>query len=283
VRTEFCASRGVPLDSLSRPLAGRRIVVTRALEQAGELAASLEQLGAEVLLLPTLSFAPPEDLSSLDAAIARLSEFDWIFFTSPNAVRFFARRKQESAARATGARPANPKVGAVGPATAEAARKEGFRVDYVAGNHSGEALASELAQSIRGCRVLLPRSDRADQRLPCALREAGAQVTDAVAYRTAAPQKLDPQAIRRVRSGEVDTILFASPSAFFNLWDSIPASELADLSTRVPFAAIGPTTARALRDAGVRVEIEAVEASATALAQAIADYYRRQPSIARRS
>ena len=257
------------------------MVVTRAREQAGELAARLEQLGAEVLLLPTVSFASPEDPSSLDAAIARLSEFDWIFFTSSNAVRFFARRKQESAARATDAELAHLKVGAVGPATAEAARKEGFRVDYVAGNHSGEALAGELGERIRGCRVLLPRSDRADQRLPCALREAGAQVTDAVTYRTAAPQKLDPEAIGRVRSGEVDTILFASPSAFFNLWDSIPAAELAALSARVQLAAIGPTTARALRDSGVRVEIEAVDA--TALAEAIADYYRRQPSIARRS
>jgi uroporphyrinogen III methyltransferase/synthase len=258
-------------------------VVTRAAEQAVELAAALRQLGAEILLLPTVTFAPPEDSSSLDAAIARLTEFDWIFFTSPNAVRFFAQRKQESAPRSSGAKPGNWKVGVVGPATAEAATRKGFQVDYVAGNHSAEALAREIGGRIRGCRVLLPRSDRADERLPCALREAGAEVTDAVAYRTAAPQHLDPQALGRVRNAEVDTILFASPSAFFNLWDFIPAAELAALSTRLQFAAIGPTTARALRDAGVRVEIEALEPSVTALADAIADYYRRQPSIARRS
>ena len=159
-------------------------------------------------------------------------------------------------------------------------------MDYVAKNHTGESLARELAEKLRGKRVLLPRSDRADDRLPSVLREAGAEVTEVVAYRTAAPKTLDPQTLQRVRNAEVDAIIFASPSAFHNLQRWIPTTELAALSQRVQFAAIGPTTARALREAGAQIEIEASDASPAALADAIASYYQartqQRPSVARR-
>ncbi len=259
------------------------MVLTRAPEQVGELVAALERLGAQVILLPTVAFALPEDSSGLDAAIVRLAEFDWILFTSQNAVRFFAHRIREINPCDESTNLDQPKVGAVGAATAKAATKEGFHLNYVATNHTGEALAHELAASMHGRKVLLPRSDRADDRLPAALREAGADLTEVVAYRTTAPNRGDPQTLACVQQGKVDAILFASPSAFRNLCDWIPAAELAKLSGRVQFAAIGPTTARALRGAGVQVEIESVDASPALLAGAIASYYERQPSIARRA
>jgi uroporphyrinogen III methyltransferase/synthase len=264
-----------------RPLAGKSIVITRAPEQAAELIGSLERLGAEVVLLPMVRFAVPEDLASLDGAIGRLAEFDWILFTSQNAVRFFSVRQSE-----LGIAPDSPSFGkhriaVVGPATRAAAEAEDFRVDYVARNHTGEALARELAESIGNCNVLLPRSDRADDRLPDALREAGARVTDVIAYRTAGPQKVDSTNLCRLQRAEADVIVFASPSAFHNLRQFIPAADLASLSERVHFAAIGPTTARALRESGVRVEIEANESSSAALADAIAKHYQRQTSSAR--
>jgi uroporphyrinogen III methyltransferase / synthase len=258
-------------------------VVTRAPEQAGELTAALGRLGAEVFLLPTVAFAPPEDWRSVDEAIARFAEFDWILFTSQNAVRFFAQRHRHLSQHAESSHSALPRIAAVGIATEQAAAKEGLRVDYVAKNHTGDALARELAGSLKGCKVLLPRSDRADERVPNALREAGARVTEVIAYRTAAPEKIDPELLGQLRRGEVDAVVFASPSAFHNLCASIPALELAQLSSRVQFAAIGPATARALQEAGARVEIEATDASPAALADAIANYYRRQPSIVRRA
>jgi uroporphyrinogen III methyltransferase/synthase len=179
------------------------------------------------------------------------------------------------------------RTAAVAPGTAEAASKEGFRVDYVAKNHTGESLARELAGELLGKRVLLPRSDRADDRLPSALRAAGAEVIEVIAYRTAAPEAIDPHMLQRVRNAEVEAIIFASPSAFHNLQSWIPGAELAALSQRVQFAAIGPTTARALREAQVQVEIEASDASPATLADAIASYYhgrpQRRPSIARRA
>jgi uroporphyrinogen-III synthase len=117
--------------------------------------------------------------------------------------------------------------------------------------------------------------------LPKALREAGANVTEIVAYRTAAPDSLDPKILKSICDAEVDAIVFASPSAFRFLSECVGAAELAELSTRVQFAALGPTTARALREEGMRVEIEASQSSAAGLADSIAKYYQRQHSTAR--
>jgi uroporphyrinogen III methyltransferase/synthase len=250
--------------------------VTRAPEQAGELIRELERLGAEVLILPTVSFAPPSDWQPVDSALRAIGEFDWILLTSQNAARFLAQRLRELELDAKIVETAKPSIAAVGLATAQAAAQAGFRVDYTAQARSGEGLARELQASLRNRSVLLSRSDRADDRLPNLLREIGAQVTEVVAYRTAVPESLDAGIVDRVQRGEVDAIVFASPSAYRNLSDAMGAKRLAELSSRVDFAAIGPTTARALREAAARVAIEANESSAAGLADAIAKHYQRQ-------
>jgi uroporphyrinogen-III synthase len=278
----FCDLRDVLLDAVKKPLAGKRVVVTRATGQAHQLAHSLEALGAEVLLLPTVSFAPMEDSQALDAALRHLAEFDWILFTSQNAVRFVCQRIHELDLPVAALQSPRPLVAAVGSATGMAATSEGFRVDTIPKSHSGEALVQELWGAIGDRKILLPRSDRADDRLPNALRGAGSKVTEIVAYRTAAPVSLDPQILKSIRDAEVDAIVFASPSAFRYLSECVGAAELAELSSRVQFAAIGPTTARALREDGARVEIEASESSAAGLADSIARFYQRQHSAARR-
>ena len=156
-----------------------------------------------------------------------------------------------------------------------------MRVEYVAQTQTGESLAAELRDSVRGRQVLLPRSDRVDDRLPSALREAGATVHEVTAYRTLRPETLDPEILARLRRAEIAAIVFASPSAFHNLAAFVPSAELAALSNQVQFAAIGSTTARALREAGVRVAIESNDSSSAGLADAIAKYYQRQASTVR--
>ena len=267
----------------NRALAGRSIVVTRAPEQARDLALELERMGAGVLVLPTVRFEPPETWSAVDAAIQSLAEFDWLLFTSQNAVRFLSARCRELGMNRERLQPLKVRVGAVGPATVSAAAEEGWRVDYVASKHTAEALARELGSLIAAKKVLLPRSDRADGRLPAMLREAGAEIAEVIAYRTVKPGKLDSAILGRLRRAEVDAIVFASPSAFLNLRDAIPAPELASLSRRVAFAAIGPTTAQALREAGVLATIEASDASLMALADAIATHFQRASMEAKRS
>ena len=257
------------------PLAGKRVVVTRAPEQSQELVDALENLGAEVLLMPVVSFAPPEDSTELDAALRNKKDFDWMLFTSQNAVRFVFLRACELS-HVQPVQPPRPKVAAVGWATAQAAKNLDLRVDFVAQTQTGESLAAELRDQMVGKRVLLPRSDRVDDRLPDALREAGAQVKEVVAYRTLRPASLDPEILGAVRRAEVAAVVFASPSAYHNLAAFVPAAELAALSERVQFAAIGSTTTRALREAGARVAIEANDSSSAGLADAIAKYYQRQ-------
>ena len=260
---------------MDKPLEGKRIVVTRAPEQALELVRALEALGADVRLMPTVSFAAAEGTAPLDAALQRLAGFDWLVFPSQNAVRYFCERaKTIGIDRAQFQRP-TLNVAAVGPATSLTAAEAGFRVAYAARNPSGEALASELTRFVAGKSVLLPRSDRADVRLQRGLTEGGAKVEDVIAYRTLGAAEVNAEALAELRGGAVDAILFASPSAFHNLSDAIPLPELAILSMRVNFAAIGPTTAKALREAGVRVAIQPAHASAILLADAVGKFYAR--------
>jgi len=273
----------------SLPLAGKRVVVTRAPEQAEELVRRLHQLGAEVLLLPAVRFGEPEDSAPLDQAILGLESFDWIVFTSANAVRFLIARCRalrldrwlgaEAEPLDSSAKLRAPKLAAVGPATAEALEKEGLRALFVSGTFRGEALAAELGPQLAGKRVLLPRSDRSNDLLPAALRAAGAEVVNVVAYRTSAPGLLSAEAAGAVVRGDVDVLTFLSPSAFHHLADEFGIAALLRLSSRVALAAIGPTTAAAIREAGLPVEIEAREATPASLVAAIHDYYaQRQPS-----
>jgi uroporphyrinogen-III synthase len=251
------------------PLVAKRIVVTRAPEQAEALVHELHRFGAEVVLLPVVAFEAPEDSGPLDSALGELAAFDWVLFTSQNAVRFVSSRLDQ-----LGLKKIARRVASVGPATAEVAKQEGFRVNYVATNHTSHGLANELQASVKGQKVLLPRSDRADDHIANALREGGAQVTDVIAYRTVAPETPDQAVLDQIRNGGADVIIFSSPSAFHNLAHFLGVGELLKLAETVQFAAIGPTTAKSMRESGVRVHIEAEEASAAGLADAIVKHYQ---------
>ena len=267
--------------TVSHALAGKRIVLTRAAEDSAELARALETLGAEILLMPTVTFAPPEDWRKLDEQLRRLDWFDAILFLSKNAVRYIFDRCAQLGIQCEVAGSSSRFIAAVGSGTAEVLKEKGLRVDYVAKNHTGESLVQELRESLAGRRVLLPRSDRGDDRVPRALREIGANVTEVIAYRTGAPAALDPAILARIRGGQADAIVFASPSAFHNFRDAIGAAEIAKLAACVQFVAIGPTTTRAIRESGARVAVEAEEASATGLAAALAKHYQQNSPAAR--
>jgi uroporphyrinogen-III synthase len=257
--------------NVSSPLDGKRIVLTRAVGQARELKARLEKMGAVVLLFPAVNFSEPTETKELDQAIKSLHEFDWILFTSANAARFFAGR-----CRKLEVEPSHDvrfRCAAVGPATASAVAAEGFPVDHVAQEFIGSALARELSDLLSGGKVLLPRSERARPDLPAALRSVGALVTEIVAYHTGGVGMIDPGVMRAIRDAEVDVISFFSPSAIENMRAELGEELLSRLGTKAKMAAVGPTTAAALRGAGLHVAIQSPLATAESMAVAIATYF----------
>ena len=261
--------------SAARPLEGKRIVVTRAVEQARELTARLENMGAVVLLFPAVSFSEPSDTTELDRAIRRLGEFDWILFTSANAARFFGNR-----CRKLGVEPSqegNFLCAAVGPATASAVAAEGFSVDHVAQEFLGMALARELSATLAGKKILLPRSERARPELPNALKAVGADVGEVVAYHTGGVGVIEPGVMRAIRECQADVISFFSPSAIENMRYELGEELLSRLGAHVALAAVGPVTVGALRSAGLPVAIEAPLATAESMAAAIANYFSTSP------
>lgn len=255
-------------------LAGKTVVVTRAEGQSEELCAELRARGAQVKLLPLIAFAPPESFAELDAALQGLGSFDWVLFTSANAVHAVARRMRElNVAAAGGSR--QPKVGAVGPATSRAAEDAGFAVEYVAAEHSGAGLAAELKGDLHGKSVFLPRSDRANPDLPEALKRSGVKVTEVVAYRTVAPSKADRERVNEGLRDEVDGILFFSPSAVQSFLELVERKRLDKLQGRAVMVAIGPTTAGALSAAGIPRIAWAADTSTKAVIQALEGHLSR--------
>ena len=256
--------------SSSTALAGRRIAVTRAPEQAGELARLLAENGAEVVLCPLVAFERAEDSAPLDAALRRLKEFDWLLFTSQNAVRFFEERRRELEIPLEWG---HPRVAAVGPATAKAARELGYDVEFTAEEATGRGLAAGLGGKVAGRRVLLPRSDRARPDLPEMLRAAGASVADVVAYRTVPTGQQGLEALKKIQAGEVHAVALASPSAFERLAEQLGMEALRELTQHVALAAIGPVTAAAIRQAGLPVAIVPSKPSAESFVEALAAYF----------
>jgi uroporphyrinogen-III synthase len=254
----------------SRTLDGRRIVVTRAAAQSKELCERLEELGAEVISLPLVRFLAPENTAGLDRAIRLLEKFDWLVFTSANAVTFFLTRCRALQCWPSGA---GGKIAAVGSATRLSLEKEGLRATLVPAEFSGAGLAAELAGAIAGKSVLLPRSDRAGEELPALLRKAGANVTDVVAYITAGPDASDGVVLDAVCRGQADVVTFFSPSAFREFQKVVGPDALAKWDSRVVFAAVGPVTAEAIRSAGLPVAIEADEATTASLVAALERHF----------
>ncbi len=257
-------------------LAGKRVVITRTARQSVELIDNLGRLGAIPISLPLVAFSAPEDYGPMDAALDRLEQFDWIIFTSENAVRAVVKRAgvRGNLRNVAGRR---SRAAAVGPTTATAAERAGFFVDYQAQTHSGAALANELGEKLRGQTIFLPRSNRANPDLPQLLRNYGAEVTEVIAYRTVTPVNLDEEKIAAIVNGEVEAILFFSPTAVEHFLGSVGQEKLRDLQKRLAITAVGPITANALHQAGVDTLLVAEDTTADALIAALDKHFAATP------
>ena len=259
-------------EAISSALAGKRIVITRAVAQSEAMARELSARGAIPVVLPLVSFADPEDSAPLDSAIKGIEEFDWMILTSAPAVRALVKRGEELKRRLIGAG-SKLRIAAVGPVTAEAARRAGLPVEYVAKTHNGVGLAEELGDQLKGARVFLPRSDHANPDLPFALKRLGAQVTEVIAYRTLRPTDVGQRDLRQIAEGAADAILFFSPSAVQYFAELFGSEQLHSLQDKLAITAVGPVTANTLKEAGVRRLVISADTTATAVVDALEEHF----------
>jgi len=251
-----------------RPLFGKRILVTRSRRQASALSKLIAEQGGEAVELPTIDFQPLDSHAILDEAIGNLRRYRWVVFTSVNAVdvvwaRLAALGKDT---RAFG----DARVAAVGPATAEALAARGIRADFVPETSTSEGVARAFrGYDLVGAAVLLPRADIATDALPAGLRTEGAVVDDVPAYRNVVPPDVAGRAREIVASDTLDAAAFTSSSTVRNLIDLLGGNASALERTRI--VCIGPSTARAAREVGLRVDAIATEHTVQGLLRALVE------------
>ncbi len=256
----------------TRPLLGRRILVTRARAQASRLVEALEALGAEAVEAPAIRIEPPEDRAPLLAAARDAASYDWIVFTSVNGVDAFFAALAEAGGDARAL--AGVRLATIGPATTERLASHGLRADLQPATYTGAAVAEALtaAAALDGAAVLLPRADIAPPDLADALAAAGARVTEVAAYRTVPDAAGAEAAAGDLRERRADWITFTSSSTVRNLVEAVGAETVRASGARL--ASIGPTTSATLREVGLAPTVEAAEHTIPGLVAAILEYER---------
>jgi uroporphyrinogen III methyltransferase/synthase len=265
----------------ARPLFGRRILVTRPREQAEDLGRRLEALGAEAIIAPMIRIEPPDDYAPLDAACARAGTFDWIVFSSVNAVDAFMQRLHAGGRDLRAL--ASARICAVGPATAERLRRREVSVDLVPAEYRAEAVVGAITETSdpSGLKVLLPRADIGREVIAAELRNRGADVAEVIAYRTvvAEPEREgEPDIYRMLLDRRIDVVTFTSASAVRNFVKIVGAEPAADLLRATPVASIGPVTAEAAAQAGIRTTIVPAQYTVAALVDAIVEHFEKTPA-----
>jgi uroporphyrinogen III methyltransferase/synthase len=254
------------------PLRGKTILVTRPRERASRFAALLRDYGAEPIEVPTIQIAPPTSWDPLDRAIADLSSYDWLVFTSVTGVQaFFARLALQ---QTPGVDMPPLQLCAIGPETARALQTYGLHVKIMPQEYRAEAVVEAMAAfPLAGRRVLLCRAAVARDILPRALAARGAHVDVVEAYRTVLPTEgFDPEVRQRLAQGHIAVVTFTSSSTVANFATLLGDVDLSSLLRDTVVACIGPVTAETARAYGLTPTVVATEYTIAGLTRAIVEY-----------
>ena len=254
----------------TKPLFGKRVLVTRSRTQASALVRQLVGQGADPVEMPTIEIAPPDGYEALDRALERLQQYQWLVLASVNAVEAVFNRLRHSSkdARALG----GLQVAAVGPATAEALLRYGVAADFVPDTYTGDSLSTEFRRfPMQGARVLAPRASAGQDLLPEGLKAQGASVDQVTAYHTIRPTGAVDSVRNLLRSGNIQVATFTSSSTVRNLVELLDGDQT--LLQGVLIVTIGPSTSRTARELGLCVDIEAPEHTVPGLVRALVNYY----------
>lgn len=261
-----------------KPLFGKRIVVTRPRRQAASLVQQLEELGAEVIELPTIEIKPLKEFGKLDAALRRLGSYDWVVFTSVNGVAACFERLAAIGrdARAFG----TARVAAIGEVTAAELVQRGIGPDLVPPTFTSAGLAEAFKRRrIRGKRILLLRADIASDELPNLLRQRGARVTTRTAYRTARARP-DATVMQLLVDHPVNVVTFTSASTARAFAAMVGRTQRHRLASKIVYASIGPETTRAADSCGLKIAVEATTHTARGLVEALVGFVERERKTA---
>ena len=264
----------------TKPLFGKRVVLTRAREQAREFSQLLAAYGAEPVEVPTIQIVPPASWQAIDDAVAHLSTYQWLIFTSLNGVGPFMNRLRAAGKDARAL--ANLRLCAIGPRTALELGTYGLTADVVPTEFQAEGVIAALANlGVRGRRILIPRAEVAREILPEQLRELGATVDVIPVYRTIAPAMDVVSLTQQFHNGEVAAVTFTSSSTVRNFVELLGGVDVVrPLVARVVIACIGPITARTAEEHGLTVTIMPAENTVPALAEAIVRHFKGKERVA---
>lgn len=265
----------------TRPLSGKRVLVTRPREQAAELVERLEMMGAEAIEAPMIRIVPPADYAAVDEACARAGTFDWIVFSSVNAVDMFLGRLLATPRDVRAL--AGVGLAAVGPKVAERLAQHGLKIDLMPSEYRAEALVSALIArgDVRGLNVLLPRADIGREVIADELRRHAADVTEVVAYRTIAVEPGrdgEPDIFRMLLEKQLDVVTFTSPSAVRQFVRVVGQEPAADLLRTTVVASIGPATAEAAAHFDIQTTVLPTHYTVPSFVDAIATHFRQRTS-----
>jgi uroporphyrinogen-III synthase len=241
---------------MEKPLSGKRILITRPEEQAKEWADELAALGAETIVLPLIRVIPvtSPELTNID-------KYDWIVFSSSNAVRFFGELVKEL--------PETIKIAVVGPSTMAACEKQKWKVNFMPDEFTGKALADQLPGA-GGKRILFPTTDLAGDELENILSERRATLQRLIVYRTEKALEKGEELTNIISQG-IDVLTFASPSTVECF------AELTDEKTKgIPAVCIGPSTEEKAKQSGFKKIIRTKENTVTGLTNAIIEHFRHE-------
>jgi len=257
----------------SRPLFGKRILITRPEEQATDFARILTGLGARCEVFPTIQIVPPETWEGMDRAIESLSSYEWILFTSVNGVNYFFERLTQAGKDARSL--AGLKVGVIGPKTQEAVCAKGVSPDLIPDTYWTEGLAEALGRyPVQGKRILIPRPKIAGDDLSKLLQDLGAVVDEVEAYLNRRPEYGRDTLKETFLNGRMDLITFTSPSTVSNFVEICKDADIYTGISGIPVASIGPVTAKRATEQGFTVAVMPDEYTIDALAEAIVKYYK---------
>ena len=254
-----------------RPLFGKRILVTRTREQASELVRLLEDQGADCFEGATIAMEPPDSWDPLDDALNKLAEYNWVVFSSINAIRFFFKRMFEKGLDTRALH--GPKIAVVGEATAEVLKEYGVIADLIPEEYTGDGLAKSLVeQGVSGNKILIPRAKKAREVVPETLQQHGAEVTVVPVYQNVKPHDYE-KVVAELESGRIDMVTFTSSSTVTNFLEMIGDENKDRLLNNVTIACIGPITAKTASKKGLNIDVQPDNFTIPAMVESILEYY----------